>query len=139
MGISMSVDYAFKVAEEVDDKTAPVLVAYEHKTKSLWVLEVDHKGADSGIAADWLVEKLQVAGYGGVKVTLKSDNEASIIALKAATAVCTKAETALIESPVRESQCSGHVERAVRTWRDQYRTMRHDVEHRMKRTVPNGT
>ena len=139
MGITMSVDYAFKIAEEADDKTAPVLVAYEHKTKSLWVLEVEHKGADTGVAADWLVEKLQIAGYGGVKVTLKSDNEASIIALKTAIAVRRKAETALIESPVRESQSNGHVERAVRTWRDQYRTMRHYVEHRMKRTVPNGS
>ena len=27
MGITMSVDYAFMIAEEADDKTAPVLVA----------------------------------------------------------------------------------------------------------------
>ena len=139
VGITMSVDYALKIAEGDDEKTAPVSVANEHKAKSLWVLEVDHKGVDSGIAADWLVEKLQVASYGGVKVTLKSDNEASIIALKTAFAVRRKAETALIESPVRESQSNGHVERAVRTWRDQYRTMRHCVEHRMKRTVSNGS
>ena len=72
-------------------------------------------------------------------MTLKSDNEVSIIALKTAIAVRRKAETALIESPVRESQSNGHVERAVRTWRDQYRTMRHYVEHRMKKTVPNGS
>ena len=73
VGITMSVDYAFKIAEEADVKTAPILAACEHKTKSLWALEVDHKGVDSGIAVDWLVEKLQVAGYGGVKVTSKSD------------------------------------------------------------------
>ena len=83
-------------------------MAYEHKTKSLWVWEVDRKGVDPGIAADWLVEKLQVAGYGGVKVTLKSDNEASMIALKTAIAVRRKAETALSESQVRESQSNGH-------------------------------
>ena len=57
MGRTMSVDYAFKFAEEVDEKTAPALVAYEHKTRSLWVLEVDHKGVDSGIAPDLLVGK----------------------------------------------------------------------------------
>ena len=28
MGITMSVDYVFKIAEEADEKTAPVLVAY---------------------------------------------------------------------------------------------------------------
>ena len=89
------------------------MVAYEHKTKSLWVLEVDHKGVDSGIAADRLVEKLQVAGYGGVKVTLKSDNEAPTIALEMAIAVRRNAGTALIESPVREYQSNCHVKRAV--------------------------
>ena len=96
----MSVDYAFKIAEEADDKTASVSVAYEHRTKPLWVLEADHKRVDSSIAADLLVGKLKVAGYGGVKVTLKSDNEASIIALEMAIAVRRKAEAALIESPV---------------------------------------
>ena len=71
MGITMSVDYGFKTAEEVNEKTAPVSVAYDHKTKALWVLEADHKGVVSGIAAGWLVEELQLAGYGGVKVILK--------------------------------------------------------------------
>ena len=53
MGITMSVDYAFKIAEEADDKTAPILVACEHETKSLWVLPVDHKVLDAGTAANW--------------------------------------------------------------------------------------
>ena len=51
LGITMSVDYASKIAEEADEKTALTLVASEHKTKSLWVLGVDHTGVDSGIAA----------------------------------------------------------------------------------------
>ena len=70
---------------------------------------------------------------------MKSDNEASMTALKLAIAVRRKAKTALIESPVRESQSNGHVKRAFRNWRDQYRTMMRYVEHRMKRTVPNGS
>ena len=81
--------------------------------------------------------KLQFAGYSGVKVTLKSDNEALIIVLEMGIAVRRKAETAFIESPVIQS--NGHIERAVRTWRDQSGTMRHYVEHRMKRPVPNGS
>ena len=38
MGITMSVDYASKIAEEADEKTTPVWLAYEHKTESLWVV-----------------------------------------------------------------------------------------------------
>ena len=79
-----------------------------------FLIEVDHKGADAGTASDWIVDKLQAAGYGGVKVTLKSDNEASILALKTAIAVKREAETAMFESPVRESKSKGNVERAVR-------------------------
>jgi hypothetical protein len=139
MGVTLSLDYAFKAAEEADEKTAPVLIAYEHKTGSIWAIEVDHKGVDTGTASDWIVERLSAAGYGGVKVTLKSDTEASVLALKNAIAVKREAETAMIESPVRESKSNGNVERAVRNWRDQYRTLRHHVEHRMKKTVPNGS
>ena len=88
---------------------------------------------------DWLVERLHVAGYGGVKVTSKSDNEASIMALRMVMVLRRKAETAFIESPVRECQSNGNVEHAVRNWRDQYRTMRRYVEHRMKKNLPQGS
>ena len=86
----------------------------KRSTGSIWAIEVDNKGADSGTASDWIVDKSQSAGYGGVKVTLKSDNEASILALKMAIAVKREAETAMIESPVRESKSNGNVERSVR-------------------------
>ena len=32
IGITLSVDYTPKIAEEVDEKIAPILIAYEHKT-----------------------------------------------------------------------------------------------------------
>ena len=54
----MSVDCAFEIAEEADEKTAPILIAYEDKKGSIWAIEVDHKGADSGTASDWIVDKL---------------------------------------------------------------------------------
>ena len=62
---------------------------------------------------------------------MKSDQDTALIALKDALAVRRKAETAFIESPVRQSKCNGLVERAIRNWRDQHRTLRHHVEHRM--------
>ena len=56
MGVTLSVDYVFKIAEEVDEKMAPILIAYEHKTGSIWAIEVDHKGPDAGTASDWIVD-----------------------------------------------------------------------------------
>ena len=58
--------------------------------------------------------------------------------LKRALAVKRQAETAMVESPVRESKSNGRIERAIRTWRDQFRTLRHQYERRMKIKMENN-
>ena len=83
-----------------------------------------------------MVGKLDAAGYHGVAISLKSDNEPSILAFKSAVAIRRKSETSLLESPVRESKSNAHVERAIRTWRDQFRTLRHYTERRLKQKIP---
>ena len=123
VGPTVSLDYAFKYDEDAEEGTKPVLVAVDRITGAIWALEVDGKGVDTGAGVKWLNEKLNMAGYSGVKVTLRSDQEPAILALKDALALERKAETAFIESPVRESKCNGLVERAIRNWRDQYRTL----------------
>ena len=75
---------------------------------------------------------MKLAGYTGMKVTIRSDQEPSLIAFKEALAVKRAAETSLIESPARESKSNGLVERAIRNWRDQSRTLRHQLERRSK-------
>ena len=45
--------------------------------------------------------------------------------LKRAIAIRRQAETALVESPVRESKSNGKIERAIRKWQWQFRTLRH--------------
>ena len=79
-----------------------------------------------------------VAGYEGVKVMLRSDQEPSMMAVKDALSVRRDSETAFIESPVRQSKMNGLVERAVRNWRDQYRTLRHQLERRLAMKIPGG-
>ena len=74
---------------------------------SIGVLQFDAKGGDSRVGADWLVSKLELSGYEGAKITLRTDKEPSFIALKKAVAVKRKSETAFIESPVRESKSNG--------------------------------
>ena len=132
LGVTISLDYAFKAGDEVEADLQPQLVAYDHGKKALWVLEVEEKGVEAGVGVAWLAEKLEFAGYAGVKVTLRSDRERSILALKRALAIKREAETAMVESPVRESKSNGRIERAIRTWRDQFRTLRHQFERRMK-------
>ena len=92
-----------------------MLVAYNQNKNALWTLEVDHKGVDAGVGASWLVDKLELAGYTGTKITIKSDGEPSRVAFKRAVALGRTPETSLIETPVRRSKSNGQVERAIRT------------------------
>ena len=132
VGVTISVDFAFRLKEEQEDDLIPVLVAYDNAKKSVWTLEVEEKGISStAVAVEWLVNKLDASGYHGTGISLKSDGEPSIVALKNAVAVRREGETSLLESPVRESKSNAHVERAIRTWRDQFRTLRHYTEHRL--------
>ena len=62
-----------------------------------------------------------------------------MIKLKQAIAVRRNAETPLIESPVRESQANGRIERAIRKWQAQVRTMRHHLESRLWTKIDNGS
>ena len=73
-----------------------------------------------------------------MRVTLKSDQERSPLAVKSAIAVRRTAETALIESPVRESRSNGRIKRAVRAWKDQSRTLRHQYERGMRAKLVNN-
>ena len=85
----------------------------------------------TGWVVKWTVEKLDNIGYRGEAITLKSDQEPAIMALKTAVASKRAGVTNLIECPVRESQCNGAVEQAVRRLQGQLRTLKHHYETNM--------
>ena len=87
--------------EEATEGTPPVLIAWDDGHRALWALPVDHKGAEEYVV-NWLVRKIDEAGYSGVPLTIKTDQEPAIVALKRAVAIRRQAETTPIESPVRE-------------------------------------
>ena len=53
LGPTISLDYAFKHAGEEEEGVEPVLVAIDCTNHSIWALEVDAKGIDSGVGAAW--------------------------------------------------------------------------------------
>ena len=133
-----SIDYGFMTQEgaQLDDGidrvgASPILVGYDHRSKGVWAMAVDRKGPTPS-SVEWLVNKLDEAGCKGVKVVIRSDQEEAIVALKKAVAIKRRAETVLIESPVRDSRANGAAERAVRTWAAQVRTVRHHLEYRLQ-------
>ena len=84
------------------------------------------------------MEKLEEAGHVGTKVTLKSDGEESIVALKKSVAIARKTQTPLIESPARESKCNGAMENAIRRWEAKVRVLRKYLENNIKTKIPTG-
>ena len=138
LGTTISVDYCFMVPEERSEELAPILLGYDDSTKSTWTMRVDHKGPTEG-SVKWMTGKIEAAGHAGQKITMKSDQEDAIMALKKAIAVRRQANTAMIESPVRESKSNGRVEGAIKIWQGQYRTLRHQAETRMRKKIPRDS
>ena len=84
----------------------------------------------------WAKVRIDASGYLGTRIVSKSHQEESIKALKRAIAVNRQADNIMIESQVRDSKSNGSVERVVRTWAAQVRTLRHHLESRLKVKVP---
>ena len=78
---------------------------------------------------------LDQSGYRGQKLTMKSDQDTGILALKKAVAAERVGETFPIESPVRASKSNGRMEHAVKIRQEQLRTLKHDVESRFKKWI----
>ena len=74
------------------------------------------------------VGTMEQSGYVGEKLTFKSDEEPSIVALKNAVAAARVGETVPIESSARASKSNGMLENAANIWQGQLRTIKHDVE-----------
>jgi hypothetical protein len=79
------------------------------------------------------------SGYIGEKITFKSDQEPSIVALKNAVSAARIGETVPIESPVRASKSNGMMENAVKIWQGQLRTVKHFVEARVGKSIEPGS
>ena len=82
--------------EDVEGKHA-ILVTFDECKEAFWALQVDKKGP-SASATRWSVDRLDGSGYTGVGITVKSDQEESIVALRKSIAVGRQAETVPINS-----------------------------------------
>ena len=72
-------------------------------------------------------------------MTIKWDQELAMIHLKPASALRRKAETPMIESPVRGSKSNGKIEKAIRSWQSQFRTMCQRLEYWLTKQITNDS
>ena len=74
MGVTVSLDYCFMVPMERSQHVCPAMVVYDDDLEAIWALPVLNKGP-SRTAVNWLVGKLDEAGYRCQRITIKSDGE----------------------------------------------------------------
>ena len=75
-------------------------------------------------------------GYGQVKIAIKSDRARELQELRRAIADSREAATVPIDVPARESKANGGMEKAVRTWAGQFRTLKSHFEYETKTRIP---
>ena len=123
LGVTWHSDYCF-MKEEAEVGMQPCLVCYDQSKDAFWAMGVDAKGPTPTVVK-WMVERINMSGYRGEQLTMKSDNEDSVIALQKATAAMRSGETVLIHSPLRSSQSNGRMDNSVRRCQGQLRTIKH--------------
>ena len=75
-------------------------------------------------------------GYGELKIVIKCDQARELQELRRAVANSRSAPTVPIDVPVRESKANGAMEKAVRKWSGQFRTLKSHLEYEIKATIP---
>ena len=83
LGVTVSIDWTFvnSVDNDSDESGPPTFVVHDNNTLAVWASLRDSKEIMDYLV-DWVCGKLRDAGYTGVRITLKSDGEEGMKALK---------------------------------------------------------
>ena len=153
----VSMDYMF-ISNTATDKMTPILVVKDWRNKAIFAHAVPRKGGGDKWIVKRLVEDLDGLGYGGMKISIRSDQEVGIVDLKNQVrrerwkefqaiieevasqrkdeTVVVKADmgpvTVMEESAVSESSSNGMVENAIRHVRGHFRTTKAYLEDMLR-------
>ena len=117
-------DYFF--AGENDDPTATMIGIKDSKSKAVHAYLVDNKGVFEHKVATKLAQWIDSLGY--KRVAMKTDREASIVAVQEMVKQESKTEIVIENSPKGESQSNGLPEAAVRELSGMIRTLKDSIE-----------
>ena len=128
-------DYGFLGAVG-DSDTLAVQIARDVETKMLFAHVVPRKGLVANHGVTQLLKDIDRLGH--TKMCLKSDGEASLIAIQQEVKRVRAAETLLENSPAGDSQANGIAERAVQSVSEQVRVLRKSLETKLQARVPGS-
>jgi thiol-disulfide isomerase/thioredoxin len=120
-------------AEAVDAGHTPTLVMFDSESRSIYAYAATRKGYNEHLCRQ-IVHDLDNLGY--KEIVLKSDQEPAMMSLVEIVKANWNGDAALENSPIRESEANGAVERAIQTWEGQVRTLKDALEYRLRCTIP---
>ena len=105
----------------------PFLVLYDNDTGSIYAFATGTKAVKP-----WIVRYVHSIicelGYAQIKIGFKTDRAPELIQLQQEVSRLREVPTVPLLSATKESKTNGDMERAVRTWEGQYRTLKLQVE-----------
>ena len=123
----ISIDFIFLGCKKVEARKNAILVMFDNDSGAVWAYRTGRKRAPN-----WLVpailQDLDEAGYSKSRICIRSDQERVIKSIKGKIISERMADTVPMESPVKESQCNGRMEKAVQTLEGQIRTLVMDLK-----------
>ena len=134
---TISIDLCFLGSDESDESAHrnPFLVVYNNETEAIFAVAVA-----STSTKPWIVKlvknTLYELGYGQLKISIKCDGAREIQELRRSIGNSREASTVPIDVPAIESKAHGRMERAVRTWAGQLRTLKSHLEYERKSKLP---
>jgi hypothetical protein len=127
------IDYAF-IKEQGQEDSLTVIVMKDRESKAVFANVVELKGRGIDGTINRVLENIRRLGY--KRIVIKSDQEPALTDLVNGIIEARDDETIHEHSPVGESQSNGVVERAVRSAKDQIRTLKLALQARIKRKIP---
>ena len=131
-------DHCFLGSSEEEEESAhqnPFLILFDNATEAIFAVAVPSKATKPWIV-EFVKSVLYELGYGQLKIAIKCDQARELQELRRAVANSRTVATVPIDVPVRESKANGGMERAVRTWSGQFRTLKSHFEYETKTRIP---
>ena len=111
----VSLDYVFMGDVQTAAHRNTILATYDNASDSIQVYVTRRKGVELWLPRA-VSSELETLGYGGCRVNLKNDQENAVMDVKNPVAAEQLSPTSMLESPVRESQSNGKMEKAIQKW-----------------------
>ena len=121
-----------------DDEEAaahnPFLMVYDGGSESMFVIALSSKEYKEWIV-QYVVAILSELGYGGTRIAIKCDQAPELQKIRREIAARRTSATVPLDVPVKESKGNGAVEKAIRTWQGQFRTLKDHLEYMMNAPI----